>query len=690
MERTPRTQSVRRRPGPGRFVCLALVACFAASLPAAGQDVDSLAAAMMARADSLRAARVPGPALADTTASRTSGRTAPWSDGVGTWRALSARRPLSEGVGDFGDLLARVPGSFLYDYGPDGWPDAWSPDGLDPADVSLRLGIIPFDDPVTGMPAWDLLPTGPVDGLSWSPMDRSSPFVVAAVLPDTVHGKPLTEMRYRSGGSLQAVDVVHSQRRPLALLGGRTTMDLQLGYAGAGAAGEYEGSRLRRKRQLWLRASSRIGGWTGSAMVLTNRHRVGAHAGVIPHGSSYDSIYDRLLAGVQHADAVRERYRSDVALGAGRLVAGRALSLAAYRTQHLLRYVLSGDSTAVRVVRYGSEASLGLVGGDWPLSASVSLSRDAFPDSSALGRGAQARGRIDASLAGSGTAGPWTMEYGGGMLRADGALHGSWRVGLKAALGRIRLDVDAVGAPLLPSAVDLYGFGPTTPGLRASSPTVRAKDAAGRLDLMGAGLSVEHGPFVAGARAFALRRSGGATWIGTDAAGAAAALSGGPDVTTRGLVFSLSYRDDAARGFHALASATALESSGGTGETSAAIAGVHPDGFGRAVAGWRGSLFRGDAIVDLRAEARAWSAMRGRQPATATGQAVLAYAGSRDVPASVILDLEADIVVRGATLFLSIENLLSGSELMPGNQVVADYPYPERRWRFGVYWPIPD
>lgn len=674
----------------GRFVCLALVACSATTLPAAGQDVDSLAAAMMARADSVRAMRVPGAAGADTTAALRSGPATLGAVRVGTWRVLAERRPLSDGVGDFGNLLARVPGSFLYDYGPDGWPDAWSPDGLDPAHVSLQLGVIPFDDPVTGMPAWDLLPTGPVDRLSWSPMDRSSPFVVAAVLPDTVRGKPLTEMRYRSGGSLQAVDVVHSQRRPVSLFGGRTTMDLQLGYAGAGAAGEYEGSRLRRKRQLWLAASSRIAGWTGSAMVLTNRHRVGAHAGVIPPGSAYDSIYDRLLAGVRHADAVRERYRSDVALGAGRFVAGRALSLAAYRTQHLLRYVRSGDSTAARVVRYGSEASLGLLGGDWPLSASVSLSRDAFPDSSALGRGARARSRIDASLAGSGARGPWTVEYGGGMVRTDGALHGSWRAGLKAAFGPMRLEIDAVGAPLLPSAVDLHGFGPTAPGLRASSPTLRAKDAAGRLDRFGAGLSLDHGAFVVGARAFALRRSGGATWVGTDAARAAVALSLGPDVTTRGLVFSLSYRDDAARGFHALASATALESSGGTGETSAAIAGVHPDGFGRAAAGWRGSLFGGDAIVDLRAAARAWSAMRGRQPATATGQAVLAYADSRDVPASVILDLEADIVVRGATLFLSIENLLSGTELVPGNQVVADYPYPERRWRFGVYWPIPD
>ena len=613
---------------------------------------------------------------------------------VDSLRLVTKRRPIAEGVGDIADLLARLPGSFLYDFGPDGWPDSWSPDGVDPSNVALHVGAVPFDDPITGAPAWDLLPVSALRALSWSPMDRSAQYAVGASLSDTLAADPSTEVRYRSGSGLQAIDVGHAQRRPATLFGQKTTLGLEFGYSGAGSAGEYEGSRLRRKRQIFLRAATVVAGWSGSAMILTNRHRVGAHAGVVAPTTVYESIYNRLLAGVEHTDAVRERYRSDVVLTASRPVFGRDLGITAYRTQQLLRYVRSGDSTSTRVVRYGMEASMPVLNGSWPLRAVLTARRDTYPDSSALGKDPGARSRFEASLEGTRAMGPATVEYAGGLVRSEESVDTSARVGGAIRFGRLGVSLDAVTAPVETSTADVYGFGSATVGL---APFVGSEGIvgpvsrdAGRSDRIGVGATVEIGPLQAGLRAFAQRASGVVLWVGTNASGSAEALREGEDLLVRGAVVSFSVREDSPRGFYGIASATHAAQSGGTGVLANAYSGSLPAFFGRAVAGWRGSLFRGDAVVDFRAEAHAWTTMRGRQPATATGQLVLAYAESRDVPGSTILDLKADVVVRGATFFLSLENLLSGTELIYGNQVVADYPYPEQRWRFGVFWPIPD
>ena len=62
--------------------------------------------------------------------------------------------------------------------------------------------------------------------------------------------------------------------------------------------------------------------------------------------------------------------------------------------------------------------------------------------------------------------------------------------------------------------------------------------------------------------------------------------------------------------------------------------------------------------------------------------------------AMVMLLREAALVVlagvRSATLYVTYENLLSGTAVMPGTMLVPIYPLPEQRLRFGVFWPIFD
>ena len=49
-------------------------------------------------------------------------------------------------------VLAARPASFVYDLGALGWPNGWSPYGLNPQRVALLLDGLPFDDLVTGRP----------------------------------------------------------------------------------------------------------------------------------------------------------------------------------------------------------------------------------------------------------------------------------------------------------------------------------------------------------------------------------------------------------------------------------------------------------------------------------------------------------------------------------------------------------
>ena len=105
-------------------------------------------------------------------------------------------------------------------------------------------------------------------------------------------------------------------------------------------------------------------------------------------------------------------------------------------------------------------------------------------------------------------------------------------------------------------------------------------------------------------------------------------------------------------------------------------------------AGLRTLLFLGDLDLDAFVRVRTWEAFGGRGLHTSTGLLLPRTGADRDVPASTVLDFVAEGGVRGATLFLAYENVLSGTNIIRGNLIVPDYPLPEQQVRFGVLWPI--
>src|SRR5688572_20452723 len=104
--------------------------------------------------------------------------------------------------------------------------------------------------------------------------------------------------------------------------------------------------------------------------------------------------------------------------------------------------------------------------------------------------------------------------------------------------------------------------------------------------------------------------------------------------------------------------------------------------------GARFTLFQRDLDLDVYLQGRYWTEMRSRLFHPPTGLLVVPSLSHPVFGSSGTLDVVAEIGIRTATLFMAYENVLSGTVIMRGNLIVPVYPLPERRFRFGVYWPI--
>ena len=113
-----------------------------------------------------------------------------------------------------------------------------------------------------------------------------------------------------------------------------------------------------------------------------------------------------------------------------------------------------------------------------------------------------------------------------------------------------------------------------------------------------------------------------------------------------------------------------------------------PSSWATATLGWKATLFNKDLELNAYSRARYWKGMGGLRLHTPTGLLVLPFDNSERVESNWLVDFVAEAGVREATIFISFENAFSGTTALFGNLIVPDYPLPEQRTRFGVYWPI--
>ena len=593
---------------------------------------------------------------------------------------------------DAPDVLADVPGAFVYRFGAYGWPDGWSPLGLPPHHVALTLDGLPFDDPLTGRPRYDLLPFELLEPLRQH-ATYGAPAGVAASLRAFDVPQPLTELRYRTGDDgLQRISALHRQARARRLFGRAGALGVLGAYGGQAADNEYPGSALRRGRQLLSRLRYTQTSWSAEVGAMHTRRTLGAQAGAEPlPGFPYETIYNRFTPRTLNDDATRRTRRTDAwaTLRLKLLPDAAPLAVAAFGTVHGLRYRDPGaDTLTARVTRSGLYVAQPMEAGAHRLFLTATAWRDRLTDDRAL-PGASPRTLLFASIHDAVRLGQWTLEADVTLSDAPGpTLTGGGRV--VAKVGRFGLFGQARYARQPVGWVATTGFGRTlTPDASAGGAVATAQ----------AGVTLQTGPFDLTLFGFAHRSTDAVDLFVTDRQeGRDDDLSSTlfvatlplPDVFTRaGAGADAGWRRTAERGLYASVQPTVQHTVDADAfETSTRLAASLPDAWLRARLGARLLLFRGDLDLDVALRGHLWSRFQGRTLHPPTGLLVLPHTDARPVDASGTLDLVIVGGVRTARLFLVWENILSGTDLTVGNQLVPVYPLPERRLRFGVYWPI--
>ncbi len=594
-------------------------------------------------------------------------------DAVTAQEPFAGFEPLDAGAADGDSLLhfdydltvslGRRAGSFMYDFGAFGWPAGWSYLGASPNHAVLYWQGIPFDDLVTGRPRYDLLPTALLSAPGVALGARSVPVAVLTRLRAFDASRPLTELHYQAGdNSLQRITALHTQRVPKTVMGRPGLLQGLFAYAGGAAVGEYAGSRLQRMRQLLLGAQYQQVHWSLEALFLHNQRRLGAHGGVVPV-RDYESVYNRLTATTRDDKAVRRDVRHDasVTLRVG------ALALQAWHVYARMRYTRApGDAAEVTSSRWGLRLRRPV---EWGAHRMRILAEGYMQGASA---------RAHAALRDSVGTGAVTLAGEAGVSLAQGTVFASAAAEI---VYRWTVYASAFSVGIAPSRAAIQGFGNFVVPL--------SRVPIGRTEQIRLGARIRRGILDVDLFGFAGQEHNLHDFYGQRSDSAVVRVHEGA-LRLAGVVLDAGLRRSAQRGFYAHAHALRIIL---RGSIPRAREEAVPALYGQGRIGARYRLFTGDLRLDVSVRARLWTAMTSRMLHAPTGLLTLPedpglYPEEGRLPASAVVDIVAEAGVRTAVLFAAYENILSGSPLMAGNQIVPLYPLPAIRLRFGVFWPI--
>lgn len=589
-------------------------------------------------------------------------------------------------------MLGEVRSTFVYDFGTPGWPDGWSPYGLNPNTVGLSINDIPYREPSSGLAAYDLLPFTLLQSFQLQSGRFGAPVGVNTRLRPFEEPRSLTEIRYRSSNTgLSSVLVSHSQSRRITLFKRPSLLRILLAYGGHGANGEYDGSKLEGARQLLTRL--RFQNNLGSLEILNmhNRRRLGAHAGVDPGNLAYINIYNRLTAAVINPNAQRQKIRNDLSLTFRRPLFGLSdpLTASGYWTANTFRYVNS-DTLQARTSTLGYTLTQNLPFNTSTLTLRIEGWTDrlreerrdsasmisALPDSLGI-----SRSEFHASMHAN-------VQLGKVHLKATPGFHSNGITSVAGGELDARLDLEhfhffASSAHTLAPVpfIAEYGWG--------SDVIPLANTPSSTTTILRAGLGLTWKTLDLSVSTFAHTSRNALDYIFNANQDTLTAFSTSDPVIWQGISADFGFRRHAQKGWYLTTSSTLFNS--GTDATTinhASISQQLPETFVKGRLGMRYRIFRGDLDFDLYVRGRLWSAFLGRALHPETGLLVLREASAREIDSSATLDVVLEAKVRTAKLFLGFENLLSGTTLIIGNQLVPNYPLPQQRFRFGVFWPI--
>ncbi len=558
---------------------------------------------------------------------------------------------------DITNVLSRTPGSFVYDFNTLAWPSGWSVYGLNPQSVQLHFGAIPFDDLLTGRPRYDLLPTALLRPPKVDPGLPGGLTGVQAELRTINSERPQTEIHYQAGDhNLQRVTAFHAQQRG-RLFDQPGNLQGLFAYAGASDDGDYPESRLERQRKALLRTRYQHVQWSIELLYLHTQRRLGAHSGVL---GSDETRYNRLIAQVAGQGRTRRTVRNDFLS----TLKTNLVTTSVYLSTQSLSF-METEATAIRV---GASLLRNFVSDQHRIQARIDAYTQQIPISSAYPLGNR-RSFMEVQLEDS-------LQLQSGHLVVQGALRnqsGIWSprgyLQVETTLSNVKL-VNELNYTAESNPIREWGdflVNDSTDPARVLQMNSAVRLQIGKLNIIPYGFIT-------------------LAWDVTDywefAVDSIQVIS--DSYTTKGVGIQTGFQAKKSQGVYAIFRSGITQ----TGRSKYGAELSLPKWTLSAQVGFRAILFTGDLHLNAFVRGRSWSAMTSRTLHAPTGLLVLPSKDRRTVQASYMLDVVAEGKIRTATVYLRYENMTSGTELMQGNELIADYPLPAGQLRFGVYWPI--
>lgn len=607
-------------------------------------------------------------------------------------------------------MLAERPGGFLYDLGAVGWPHGWSQRGLAPHRVHLWLDGRSFAHPLTGRARFELMPPSFLEPPRTGVDPGGGGIGVHTSWRDYDPKRPLTELRYRvDNNGFQAIEVGHSQKRRLDLFGRPGVLHLTFGFGGRGAEGVYSGSDLSGERRVWGRLRYQSNDWIVELADQSSRYRIGAHGGVQPPTSTFESIYalPSATTSVRNPDARRRTVRNDLtARVRAPLLPGEAPPTEVSATWISNTFDFRPDPSLV-----DTTWTTKLNGGQAFLQQSFELGRHALTASlrghfwqvarSNVSQIEGSRGAAHLLLRDSLRLGQTHLVLDAGGHLTSEQRYPSAALQVRRSTGPLRWSASLTATGQRSAWIEDEGFAAFVQPL--------SEDRSGLADRLlegTAAVGTQLGPWTVRLQGFAHQIRNAVDLYAATPSTASAPTTFTDTVVARrietpvrriGATLSLGWRRNAHRGLYATGHATLLETiDSQSSSLHTRLARTLPTAYGQGRIGARFVLFR-DLITDLYVQARGWSSMNSRWFHPPTGRLVvppeetpIPAVPGRDLGPSGTIDVHAEAQLRGATLFFSFENVQAGTQVQTGTFVVPVYPLPAQQFRFGVFWPIFD
>jgi hypothetical protein len=560
-------------------------------------------------------------------------------------------------------ILADAPHAFLYDLGGMYLPHGLGQYGFTPntSDISLNglsfqsLTLQSLTQNLTAQqPLFHLLPLSWLAPLRIGEGNYGQPIGISAALREVRQAEPYTEIRYDTGSNgLQSGSGLHSQLRRINWFKKPAEMQVTFGIAAKKAANEYPNADVTGYNTL-IRLRYQRPSYTLEWMELNSRQRQGENGGAKAYPENDPTtIFDRNLQSVANSGARAEVVRNDMTL--------------TFRKRLLRKMPLPFSATAF----LQSQSDL-----------DIDLTRPAATDT------------LKASANRFGVAAQQVFSFRQHALTANVT---SWAQSEASGLHLSVRDSVNTGKIVWQNHIALHAqrwndVRRWQPQIAISATGTQGIEAKAWVGTWGIATQTSSA-LVSVAKKWSQKSLFGiraSTFFRHDFS---------PTATNwAGIYASLSWRQAASKQVRTenMASkdvARTTENIGGKGWWMDASINLtqnlnstmhQPLIAGKMRGGLRFQAFSNDLIANLYMQTRFYTAFSSWSYSPSTFFVESTYRA----PASALLDLYGEAHIKTATLFLSFENILSGTFLYDGAAPIENRPLLDQQFRFGILWPL--